>query len=66
MSRAIQLIQAQRGSVSLHGARTSRERPGVLQPSGAFRRPNDSRKRRRTGALQDASACFHPSRLLMS
>jgi hypothetical protein len=44
----------------------SRQRPGVLQPSGAFRRPSDTRKRRGTGALQDAHACFHPSRLLMS
>lgn len=35
---------------------TARQRPGVLQPSGAFRRPRDIRKRRRTGALQNAAA----------
>ncbi|MBL9183979.1 MAG: excinuclease ABC subunit UvrA [Verrucomicrobiaceae bacterium] len=35
---------------------TTRERPGVLQPSGAFRGPDDARKRQRTGALQDALA----------
>ncbi|MFM2141699.1 MAG: excinuclease subunit UvrA, partial [Verrucomicrobiota bacterium] len=35
---------------------TTRERPGVLQPSGAFRGPEDARKRQRTGALQDAVA----------
>ena len=28
--------------------------------SGAFRRPGDVRKRRRTGALQDAAASLHP------
>jgi hypothetical protein len=33
-----------------------RQRFGVLQPSGAFRRPKDVRKRRRAGALQDADA----------
>ena len=34
----------------------ARERFGVLQPSGAFRGPVDVRKRRRAGALQNASA----------
>ena len=34
----------------------SRQRPGVLQPSGAFREPEDARERRRPGALQDAPA----------
>jgi hypothetical protein len=34
----------------------ARQRFGVLQPSGAFRRPEDARKRRRAGALQDAAA----------
>jgi hypothetical protein len=34
----------------------SRRRFGVLQPSGAFRRSGDVRKRRRAGALQDADA----------
>jgi hypothetical protein len=59
-------FEPQRDSVRLHGTHHSRERFGVLQPSGALCGPSDSRKRRRTGALQDASACFHPSRLLMS
>ena len=36
----------------------SRQRPGVLQPSGAFRSRVDARKRQRTGALQDATALF--------
>jgi len=35
---------------------STRERPGVLQSSGAFRGPEDARKRQRTGALQDAAA----------
>ena len=36
------------------------ERFGVLQPSGAFRRPVNDRKRRRPGVLQDAHASLHP------
>ena len=53
--------QAQRGSVqcrTIHHLRIARQRPGVLQPSGAFRRPSDARKRRRAGALQNAAATF--------
>ena len=42
------------------GAISTRQRFGVLQSSGAFRGPENVRKRRRTGALQDAAACFHP------
>jgi hypothetical protein len=34
----------------------SRQRLGVLKPSGALREPEDSRKRRRAAALQDALA----------
>jgi hypothetical protein len=34
----------------------------VLQPSGAFRRPRDVRKRRRAGALQDAVAAMEKRR----
>ena len=41
------------------GLPAARQRFGVLQPSGAFRRPKDVRKRRRTGALQDAAASLH-------
>ncbi len=37
-------------------AASTRERFGVLQPSGALRRPVDVRKRRRAGAVQDAVA----------
>ena len=37
------------------GLPATRQRFGVLQPSGAFRRPGDVRKRRRTGAVQNAS-----------
>lgn len=42
----------------------SRQRPGVLQPSGALRGPDDARKRRRTAALQDAPATNRKSHLL--
>ncbi|OYW74898.1 MAG: hypothetical protein B7Z37_15695 [Verrucomicrobia bacterium 12-59-8] len=35
---------------------TARQRPGVLQSSGAFERRIACEKRRRTGALQDAAA----------
>ncbi|WP_395746452.1 hypothetical protein [Prosthecobacter sp.] len=42
----------------------SRQRPGVLQTSGALRAPEDVRKRRRTGALQDAAAPKRAPRLL--
>jgi len=38
------------------GISRTRQRPGVLQSSGAFRGPNDVRKRRRPGALQNAVA----------
>jgi hypothetical protein len=41
----------------------SRQRPGVLQPSGALREPEDVRKRRRTGALQDTVAPKRAQRL---
>jgi hypothetical protein len=41
----------------------SRQRLGVLQPSGAFREPENVRKRRRTGALQDAVAPLRKSHL---
>ena len=61
MSREILLVQAQRGSVQgriANHLRIARQRSGVLQPSGAFRRPNDVRKRRRAGALQNAAATF--------
>ena len=60
------LSHAQRGSVRLQGDHMSRERFGVLQPSGAFRGPDDTRKHRRAGALQDAVACFHLRHSLMS
>ena len=42
------------------GRMRARQRPGVLHPCGALRRPSDSRKRQRTGALQDAAASLHP------
>ena len=42
------------------GPRTARQRFGVLQPSGAFRRTVHARKRRRSGALQDAHASLQP------
>jgi hypothetical protein len=47
-----------RTSFQLHRDRSARQRLGVLQPSGAFRSLEDVRKRRRTGALQNARAAF--------
>ncbi|MBL9182091.1 MAG: aminoglycoside phosphotransferase family protein [Verrucomicrobiaceae bacterium] len=43
-------------SAYLNTFETSRERPGVRRPSGAFERPSDCEKLQRAGALQDAAA----------
>ncbi len=42
----------------------ARQRPGVLQPSGALREPGDTQQRRRTGALQNAAALHRRPRLI--
>ena len=67
------LIGSRTSSV-VHGgeshSRISTERDGYSaspdRRGHAFNHAVDSRKRRRTGALQDAVACFHPRFSLMS
>ncbi|MCF7786204.1 MAG: hypothetical protein K9N47_08775 [Prosthecobacter sp.] len=42
----------------------SRQRPGVLQPSGAFREPEDTRRHRKTSTLQHPTAPARKSHVL--
>ncbi|WP_395735121.1 hypothetical protein [Prosthecobacter sp.] len=44
----------------------SRQRPGVLQPSGAFREPENAQKRQRPGTLQNTTTPKFFPRLLSS
>jgi hypothetical protein len=64
--RILQISAAQNTELGIASVRSaSRQRPGVLQSSGAFRSPVVTRKSPSTGALQNAIATFLALALLL-